>query len=589
MKISLLALSVIFSILIVSSCSKKSESKNGYDFLINNKEIETFEHDYSEEDLELYKNDPDKVFYVKTNKQVYFEANELASFKDIKWFLNGKLWKNAEGNVNSFKHTFRVPGLYKIKLSVAGEEDILKFVRAIDDGSGSGVHQEHTASEETIPASVKNGVYFNTDIDSPKKWEAVLFTDVSDIGEPIKRRIWDFGDGTVIPSSGESVKYSFSKAGKYNVKLCVNLSEKCFKKVVIVKEEDAMADLKVKKMPTTSNKPAKTKLTKKSESISNSMVDNSSRETKESNDAQSGSVATVSESEKIEKQPLKEAVALKHVKITGPTSIRVGAPVRFVDHSTPAEAIQFRSWYINGELQNFHQKSVDMIFDEPGEYTVKMCLNYMSKYCKEIHVLARGTEQMQQESVASKKGKTKGTFGTSVGPLNLPSDKLSPTPEFEPIQPVSEDQQYFCQSYERAGLKSNYKCSTYKDYFNGVTVMTLKPNVNMELHNAKIFGNEIGFIDIVLSDSEEEIVGVLKKVQVLPGQTVLEFTELAMTLEAGKTYELTISTLPQTSKMRKKVGLLNASSCTVPFYDNENLKIDYQDEVQVIYDIKYCF
>lgn len=566
-------------VLLFSSCKNKTSTEAQIDFLINESSIYSLGEEYSEEDLELYKNDPDKVFYTATDSQIEIQANEDAMLDgEVSWYLNEKPWEDPVANSSKFTTKFEVPGLYKITMSSRNGE-ISKFIRAIERKE----QQEDSVFEESEDDAFL--LDFVTDIEKPNKWQAILFTDISNIGETIKRRVWDFGDGTVIPTIGPSVKYSYSKSGAFKVKLCVNLSEKCVSKLIVVDGSDAMKEIRDPKLST-----------KKKDAV----VASASNENKKSvtetiaKTSKKEEASSASKPEKIADKPneenTEEEIVLNDIDFSAPSSCYIGIPVRLQDMSSPNEAIKYRNWYINGEAQNFHQKTVDMIFDESGNFEIKMCLNYLSKNCvtKTIKVKSREQEIIAAAEEKSNRQYSKNNLKPVVGVFNVPPDQQSPTPEFEPMDSTTPSSEFYCQSYGKAGLKSEYKCTVDKGYFNGVSSITLEPSVDMELHTAKMYGNEMGYVDIILSSEDQKQVGVLKRVQILPGQTTIELTELAMTLQAGKVYEMVVSTLPQRSRILEDLALLNSNKCVIPSYDDNNLTIDYKNAM-IMYDIKYCY
>lgn len=574
-------------VIILISCSKKEAEALDINFSLDNHNLFSLNKDYSEDDFDLYKNDPDKVFYSLVGHPIKIKTSDDVGFMDgIKWKLNDKLW-DVSKNPNDFSHAFKLPGLYKISMEV-NDMVVTKFVRIIEDEKNrrstadSDKAKEKKDSKQVKEESGEN-IEFIIDNENPNKWQAILLKDISKIKGEIKRRVWDFGDGTVIPTVGNSVKYSYSKPGMYEIKLCLNLTDKCTKKRIIVNDKNelessgvGMANDNVKSQVKKSNKSSRTK----DITSSNTKTSQGSSSLVESNeklsDSKKPSRNTVNTSVASDK---KENIEISEVKMTVPRRGNVGAPIRIVDLTSPAEAVKYRNWYVDGVEQNFHQKSIDMIFDKVGTYKIKMCLNYLAKNC------------IEKEIEITKKGRRKNPkLSAPVGPLSVPYEKRSPTPEFEPLKDqVSSNVGFLCQSYGKAGAIFEYKCSQNVDYYNGVSVLRLKPQRDMELHSAKIAGNTIGFVDVIISDLDKYEVAVLKRVQVLPGKTTVEFAELALTLKKGKQYELTIATLPQKSKREKKLKLLNSSNCQVPKYDNESLLVDYQDGVQLLYDIKFCY
>ena len=158
--------------------------------------------------------------------------------------------------------------------------------------------------------------------------EKVTFRDLSEPAVAINQRIWDWGDGTTMPTRGSTAGYSFYKAGTYSVKLCLNYSSKCTTKTITVKQKKAD--------PLPPPPPEKKK-------------------------------------EEVKVEPKK--VEVSKVVISSATKTQVGKPIQISDNTYPAEAVETREWYVNGTKTNVSKKTFSKAFDKPGVYSIKLCVN----------------------------------------------------------------------------------------------------------------------------------------------------------------------------------------------------------------------
>jgi len=232
-----------FILLCFTACNKNANSTAGdVDFLINDEELESLGTDYDEDDLSLYKNDPDKIYFTAVGESVDFEdVTEPSNEYESQWFLDSEEWptqKMVAKNKSSFSYIFETPGIYRISLKRGKGHSSTKFVRVLDRTTGS-VSVDNGASAQNdlgTTGDIGNFQVFDFSISNPKpaKWEAIVLEDVSRTEEEITNRLWDFGDGTIIPTKGTKVKYSYDRPGVYEVKLCVNLTNNCKRKLQIL-------------------------------------------------------------------------------------------------------------------------------------------------------------------------------------------------------------------------------------------------------------------------------------------------------------------------------------------------------------------
>ena len=561
----------VFLLVSVISCKQNSNSLTGeVDFLINDAELESLGRDYDEEELSLYKNDPDKIYFAAVGEEVDFEdVSEPSNEYELEWFLDNEEWptkKVVAQNKTSFTYKFETPGLYRVSLKRDDNQTSTKFVRVLDKTAGSASVDNGASAQNDLGTTgdIGNFEVFDFSISNPKpaKWEAIVLEDISRTEEEITKRLWDFGDGTIIPTKGTKVKYSYDRAGVYEVKLCVNLTNNCKRKRIIVTEIGESSPSVI--ADNISNDRENSLLAEAN------MAGPKTYDTKESStpvkrdnfNAPSSEVVTTRETRNVE-------VVLQNVSFDLPEKVKAGLPVRIKDKSFPDEAIRSRSWYIDGEKQFFHQRTVNHIFDTPGTYEIKMCLNKKADLCmvQTINVYQNKVEQKVEEVFASvEKVET-------VKPITYIPIKSKPSKGF------------MCQSYGKAGLKSKYKCTTDKEFYYGNAIVNIVANSDLELQNAEIYGDVDGYMDVFLLDDKFVELGRIKNVQVLPGYSTIEFGDLAFTLEKGKAYSILLK--PKSTR-KKKIGLENAAGCQVPIYNNQDLTVDYQGKAFVMYDIKYC-
>ncbi len=563
---------LIASMLLFIACSKNNmnEYNSDVNFHINDQEIESLGVDYDEEELSLYKNDPDKIYFTTIGDKITLEDVSTPHLSgERRWFLDSDELKEQQIialDKSKFQYVFDTPGIYKISLKRGEDGGVTKFIRVIDKNSHSVTVNN---GDELVDLGVTGDIGYFEVFDfkvsnaKPSKWEAIVLEDVSKTENEIDQRLWDFGDGTIIPTKGRKVKYSYATAGVYEVKLCVNMTNNCKRKRIIVTEVNENSPSIIAKQLDFDDRNSglskadmsgpKNFTYGKSESERNVKKDNFNTPSRE-----------------IESAKRKVELVLQNVGFEMPETIKAGLPVRIKDQSFPDEAIRSRSWFIDGEKQFFHQRTVNYIFDLPGTYEIKMCLNKKADQCivKNINVY--------QNSISE-------DVKVDVAVVDKPIEKKNDIKYVPIISKPSEG--FMCQSYGKAGLKSKYKCTTSKEYHYGNAIVTITPNKKLELQNAEIYGEIDGYMDVFLLDDGFVELGRIKNVQVLPGYSTIEFADLAFTLEEGKTYSVLLK--PKNSE-GKKIGLENASTCKVPIYQNADMTVDYQGKAFVMYDIKYC-
>ena len=183
-------------------------------FHINDQEIESLGLDYDEEDLSLYKNDPDKIYFTTVGEKIEFEDVSLPYLNDeTQWFLDSEELKGQQIialNKSSFNYVFETPGIYRISLKRGDAGSVTKFVRVIDKNAHSITVGSDVSAIEDLGETGDIGFFevFDFSISNPKpaKWEAIVLEDISKTSNTIEQRLWDFGDGTIIPTKGKKVK-----------------------------------------------------------------------------------------------------------------------------------------------------------------------------------------------------------------------------------------------------------------------------------------------------------------------------------------------------------------------------------------------
>ncbi len=562
------------AIIAFTSCSNSeshTDSSDQVDYLINGQEFESLGLDYGEKELSLYKNDPDKIYFTTVGSTIHFEDITVPELKEeSEWYLDSESFQTQKviaQNKESFDYSFDTPGIYRVSLKNGSLGSVTKFIRVLDDSSS-----ENTSTNDLgTTGDIGYFKVFDFAISNPKpaKWEAIVLEDISETENEITNRLWDFGDGTVIPTKGKKVKYSYDKIGVYEVKLCVNMTNNCKRKRIIVsneaqapsiiaenlieeKEDELLAEANFSGPKTTESAPSTRQRNQNVYNQTSSEI--TSVSTIETKSTESNSAAEV---------------VLQNVSFDMPNEMQAGLPVRMKDQSFPDEAIRSRSWFIDGEKQFFHQRTINYIFDSPGTYTIKMCLNKKADLCmsKTINVYQ---QQVVEEVVAEEE-------------VVVPEERL-PVIEYIPIPPKT-SKGFMCQTYGKAGLKSKYKCTTDKNYHYGNAIINIVPHKTLELQNAEIYGENDGYMDVFLLDDKFVEIGRIKNVQVLPGYSTVEFADLAFTLEKGKSYSILLK--PKSFK-GERIGLESASACKVPIYSNDDMTVDYQGKAFVMYDIKYC-
>lgn len=551
------------------SCNENGGDKEAIpsiqvDFLINNDDLESLGFDYSPNDLNLYKNDPDKVFFAQVGEQIEFKDISAADIPTNKtWLLDGEEWKANEintGDFPSFKYTFDVAGLYKVSLSMGDMHVATKYVRVLDrsgvdiinspkvlsrnegDLSSDGLVEEDL-KKESKGESKSTGVHFDASSDKLVQGQSVTFTDNTELGEEIEIRVWDFGDGTVMPTKGNRVKYNYILPGTYEVKLCLNYSDLCTSKKITV-----------------NHKPK--------DELEKSVV---------SKNKQAGE----------NKESINQDNFFRSISFDSPSKTKVGIPVRCTDKSSPISSVWKRDWFINGEKQNYSHQFVDMVFDRAGEYVIKMCLNNQRANCIEKRIKVFESGAVPESEIALAESPKKKVDSASEGEKSSRSEgKISEPKQTPPLvlNPIRDE--FICRSYSKAGFKAKYRCLKDKAWYEGTATIKVQPKTNLELLNTIVYGSEVGLVDVLVLSTDNRILGRLENVQVLPGHTSIELSEMGLTLLKGKSYYLVIVPLERKGKY---VTFESAVACKQFYKEEDHVSLDFLQDAFILFDIKYCY
>jgi PKD repeat protein len=372
------------------------------DFTVNGIDLEKFGYEYTEDEYRMNPDDPDRTYFVTVNKPFKIEdASTGASGYSRTWKIDGDIYK-MESKLDEYKTleaVFEIPGPYTMTLyideinfatkhfkAVEGDAAGLEYEGESGAGESGGIAdlikdaddiEDEPMKEETKPVEkprtkstsrpATNTSNTNTNISNTKPDEKVTppakpeirsvdfrmakyevlegesfqLQDISAPEAAIDKRIWDFGDGTSIPTNGKFVKYAYSSPGSYSIRLCLNYSDKCETKSIVVKA-----------------KPVE-----KKEVV----------------------VEKKKEDKKIEKPSIKE------VKLSLPETGYVGSPIKITDESQPVDAITSRAWTINGAPFNSMQQSISKVFEKAGSYTIKICLNGDKTKCTSNTIVIKDT------------------------------------------------------------------------------------------------------------------------------------------------------------------------------------------------------
>lgn len=375
------------------------------DFTVNGVDLEKFGYEYTEDEYRMNPDDPDRTYFVTVNKPFKIEDTSTgATGYSRTWKIDGAVYRmeSKPDEYKTLEAVFDIPGPYTMTLmiddinfatkhfkAVEGEVAGMDYQEAAEEEETGGIaslldnaddYDDEPVEEETKPAETKpknnstssaktkssssssstqtskaetaspaakpeiRSVDFRMAKYEVMEGESFQLQDISAPEAAIDKRIWEFGDGTSIPTSGKFVKYSYSSPGTYNIRLCLNYSDKCETKSITVKAKP------VEKKEVVVEKKA--------------------------------------EEKKVEKP------AIREVKLSAPETGYVGSPIKFTDESQPVEAISSRAWTINGAPFNSMQQSISKVFEKAGTYTIKICLNGDNSKCQSTTILIKDVENV---------------------------------------------------------------------------------------------------------------------------------------------------------------------------------------------------
>lgn len=553
---TLLLLSLYLSV----SCTNTEQDKDPVpsikvDFLINNDDLQSLGFDYTPTDLNLFKNDPDKVYFAQLGETIEFKDISSAEIPiNRTWLLDGEEWKANEmniGNFPSFEYTFDVAGLYKVSLSMGDLHVATKYVRVLDRKGVDNFHIARTQNESQTEGAISDqraqaisenvlGVRFEASNEKLIQGQSVTFTDHTELNEEIEIRVWDFGDGTVMPTKGNRVKYNYILPGTYTVKLCLNYSNLCTTKKITVNhrpKDGANRNVALK------DKPVNT----------------------------------------IDNEDSKDRI-FRSIGFDSPSKTSIGVPIRFTDKSSPISSVWKRDWFINDEKQNYSHPNVDMVFDKAGEYVIKMCLNNQRANCIEKRIKVFEQDAISEQEISLAQAENIPESGDGRGTKNNQDNSgelIKPTYLLNPIKG-----EFICRSYSKAGFKAKYRCLEDKVWYDGTAMIKLKPQSDIELLNTLVYGSEVGLADVLIMSTDNKVLGKLENVQILPGHTSIELSEMGLTLRKGKSYYLVIVPMERKGKF---VSFESAVACKQFYEEEDQVYIEFLQEAFILFDIKYCY
>ena len=554
---SLLLIASAFLVLF-TACKKDNKSSKAdiasleVDFTINGIDLERYQYEYSEDDYNMDKENPDRTLFVTVDEPVEFaDISTGGSGYKRTWLLDDQVFQQeikTSDEFKAFSYNFEIPGFTKITLFIDDVNQATKWIKVVegernnsvaddddmDEGLASILDDDDDDDDDALVADIEEPVRTapkktNTSttkkkkkaiVEAPvkkakpeiktvdfrisklkvKEGESFQLQDISSPESAITKRIWDFGDGNSAPTNGKFIKHSYSNYGDYTIRLCLNYSDKCTSQ--------------------------KIQVIKKPEEIRPPIVQ-----------------APKKEEKKITKPEIKE------VKLSIPSTGYVGKPIQILDESQPKDAITSRAWTIDKAPLNSMQRSISKVFEKAGTYTVELCLNKDSKHCVSKSILIKDVDVVKKpESNAE----------------------------------VSSVDDFICQSYGKTGLLSMARCHDAEPKWQSETTeIVIKPKATMEIRSLKAYGNSAGEMTVTLKSSDGKLNESFKNA-IIPGPFNIGFSDLGVILEAGKTY--TVSVTPEGG-----AKIENSSHCSPKPKVDSRLGITYKNGVYALFDLKYCY
>lgn len=261
------------------------------------------------------------------------------------------------------------------------------------------------------------------------------------------------------------------------------------------------------------------------------------------------------------KEPVKvevKEIPVSKVVISSASKTLVGKPIEISDGSYPMDAVKARTWYVNGEKTNITKKRFSKTFDKAGKYTIKLCVN--------------GTTLCESKMI-SIEDKPKPPPPPPVKKATTTTTKTAPVEEFFPM------------ANSKTGLRSSQRCpDADSKWHDGESELVITPTVQMELLNARIYGQKVAQATVTLKSSDGKVKRTINNVQILPGPSTIEFGDFGVVLSPGTKYTITI-----TPKSGETLSLDNGGACNTSFAADDRLGVSYKDNVMTLYDIKFSY
>lgn len=352
--------------------------------------------------------------------------------------------------------------------------------------------------------------------------------DNSSPASAVRVRQWDLGDGSTQKVTSNSYRHMYFAAGEKTITLCVNNTDQCTTKRIMVKPRPEPKKEVAKNTPKPEPKPTPPAPPKKPE--------------------------------------------ISKVEFNMPATAEVGATVNVLDRSQPASAVMKRSWKWGDATPDLStgRGSVSHVFNKAGTYTVELCVNDNSSKCtkKTITITEKPKEVVKVEPKPEPKPEnTSTTTGSSatVGKYDLSN--------------------YSGSNPGNVGLLSSMKCDeTEFSWHTGAAFINLEPKKPFELEEAKVYADGNGTIDVILTSADKKESAVIKNIQVNPGASVIYLTDLAMILTPDQKYTLMI----KPSDANPDLKLENSIKCSPNTKKSDVVNLNYNKKF-VIYDLKYYY
>ncbi|GLR16671.1 PKD domain-containing protein [Portibacter lacus] len=568
-----------FVVILISSCKRDAPNRDHaiieVDFLLNERDLEKFGLDYTEQEFERDNNDPNKVLTVKVGEPVKFKDTSKGSTSTSKrvWKLNDNEWEQAENDkkiqVPEFTHVFDAPGYHRISLYIEDVSYATKLIKVVstefsaEDQNIAATESSETEVEVAAVEPEKDDL-FDTPVNSntqeqakpiaqveqpktttkstppakttpppppPAKISNIDFAikgnlmvgntielrDMSSPSSSIFIRQWDMGDGTTQKTKGGVYNQIYFSSGEKTITLCLNNSNQCTSKVVNIQPRPPRKEVVAEKPV---EKPV---------------------------------------------EPKKPEIAKVEFKL--PATSMVGTSVNLSDRSQPSSAVVKRKWSFGDGSPDLNtgKSAVSHIFNKAGTFTVKLCLNDMSDKCT--------TETITITEKPAPK------------PVEVAETKPAPTSSTSSVSQPNWLDTYEGTTPGRVGLLSSQKCDeTTSEWHSGAAFINISPKKPMELDVAKVYASENGTIDIILTTGDKKETGVINNVQVNPGPSNIYLTDLAIILEPGVKYTLMIKPSDPNSTLK----LENAVKCSPRPLTSDIVAVNYNDKF-VLYDLKFFY